>query len=155
LVRGVLVSSIPLLHGMHLLSLNLLYLLVLVLSVVGTVAGPALATAVPLLAGPEELTGANGLIAGTATIGGLLGPSVAGVGIALCGISRVLYIDAASFVAFAVCVAFIRLPEGPPTPWAALRLGELMRELRAGLTFLGRRQMGILLLTLVAGFQNI
>jgi MFS family permease len=155
LVRGALVSSIPLLHAAHLLSLNLLYALVLLLSVVGTVAGPALLTAVPLLAAPADLTGANALIAGTATIGVLLGPSVAGVGISLIGISRVLYADAASFVAFAACVACIRLPEPTPSSRVTLTLGELRRELAAGFRFLARQQMGILVLTLVAGFQNI
>ncbi|HEY4394276.1 MAG TPA: MFS transporter [Polyangia bacterium] len=155
LLRAALVSSIPLLQTAHLLSLNLLYLLVLVLAIAGTVAGPALATVVPLLTTRDDLTGANALIAATATIGVLLGPSVAGVGISLFGISRVLYIDAASFVAFAACVAFIRLPERASVQGLTLRFGELMRDLRAGLVFLGKRQVGILLLTLVAGIQNL
>jgi MFS family permease len=155
LVRGAVVSIIPLLHAAHLLSLDLLYALVLVLSVVGTVAGPALTTAVPLLVAPADLIGANALIGGTATIGVLLGPSVAGIGIALLGVSRVLYIDAASFVAFAACVALIRLPEPAPTERVPLRPAALAGDLRAGLVFLARRQVGILLLTLVAGFQNI
>jgi MFS family permease len=155
LVRGAVVCSVPLLHAAHLLSLNLLYLLVLVLSVVGSVAGPALATAVPLLVAPVELTGANALIGATATIGVLLGPAVAGVGIAWLGISRVLYVDAASFVAFAACVALIRLPESVPAAPMPLRPRALAADLRAGLVFLARRQMGILVLTLVAGFQNI
>ncbi|HLK88810.1 MAG TPA: MFS transporter [Polyangia bacterium] len=155
LVRAIVVSAVPVLHAAHLLSLNLLYLLVLVLSVVGSVAGPALATAVPLLVTPAELTGANGLIAATATIGVLLGPGVAGVGIAWLGISRVLYVDAASFVVFAVCVAFIRLPERAPAEPVPLHPRALAGDLRAGLVFLARQQVGILLLTLVAGLQNI
>ncbi len=155
LVRAALISTIPILHAAHLLSLDLLYVFVLVLSVVGTVAGPALSTAVPLLVSRADLTGANALIQGAATIGVLLGPAVAGVAIALFGISRVLYIDAASFVAFAACVALIRLPERELTPRLPLRLRELARELHAGLVFLGRQQTGILFLTLVTGLQNI
>ena len=111
LVRAVLVSAIPLLHAAHLLSLNLLYLIVFAISVVGAAAGPALSTAVPLLVSAADLTAANALIQSTATVGVLLGPTVAGIGISIFGISRVLYLDAASFVAFAACVAFIRLPE--------------------------------------------
>jgi predicted MFS family arabinose efflux permease len=155
LVRAAMVSSIPLLHAAHLLSLNLLYVLVLVLAVVGTVAGPALSTAVPLLVVPADLTGANALIQGTATIGVLLGPAVAGIGISLFGVSRVLYIDAASFAVFAACVAFIRLPERAPAPRVSLRVDELARDLQAGVVFLVRRQVGILGLTLVAAFQNL
>ena len=78
LVRGAMVASIPILHAANLLSLNLLYLLVLVLSLVGTVAGPALSTAVPLLVTRADLAGANALIQGSATIGVLLGPSLRG-----------------------------------------------------------------------------
>jgi MFS family permease len=155
LLRGALVSGVPLLHAAHLLSLHLLYLLAFVLSVVGTVAGPALLTAVPLLVGPADLTGANALIGATATIGVLLGPTVAGIGISFFGLARVLYVDAASFVVFAGCVAFIRLPERAPAAPVPKRVVELARDLRAGLVFLLRRQTGIVVLTLVAGVQNI
>ena len=155
LLRGAMVAAIPLLHGANLLSLNLLYLLVLVLSLVGTVAGPALSTAVPLLVTRADLAGANALIQGSATIGVLLGPTVAGIAIAAFGISRVLYIDAASFVAFAACIALIRLPEHELIPRVSLRIRELARDLHAGLVFLFQRQMGILVLTLVTGLQNI
>jgi len=155
LLRGAMVASIPILHAAHLLSLNLLYLLVLVMSVVGTVAGPALATAVPLLVARADLAGANALLHGSATLGVLLGPAVAGVAISVFGISRVLYIDAASFVAFAACTALIRLPERDLIPRLRLRIHELARDLRAGFVFLFRQQMGILILTLVTGLQNI
>jgi len=155
LVRAVLVSAIPLLHAAHLLSLNLLYLIVFAISVVGAAAGPALSTAVPLLVSAADLTAANALIQSTATVGVLLGPTVAGIGISIFGISRVLYLDAASFVAFAACVAFIRLPETDIPARVLLRLGELASDLRAGVAFLVREQTGILVLTLVAGVQNL
>ena len=112
LARALLVSMIPLLHAAHLLGLGLLYLIVFILSVVGTAAGPALLTAVPLLVAPADFAAANALIQGTSTLGVLVGPAVAGLGISLFGISKVLYLDAASFVAFAVCVGLARIPEG-------------------------------------------
>jgi DHA3 family macrolide efflux protein-like MFS transporter len=155
LVRAVLVTAIPLLHAANLLSLNLLYLMVFAISVVGAAAGPALSTAVPLLVAAADLTAANALIQATATVGVLLGPTVAGLGISIFGISRVLYIDAASFLVFAACVACIRLPETELPARVLLRLGELAGDLRAGVSFLVREQMGILVLTLVAGVQNL
>jgi MFS transporter, DHA3 family, macrolide efflux protein len=155
LVRGALVTAIPLLHTAHLLSLNLLYLIVFVISVVGAAAGPALSTAVPLLVGTADLTAANALIQATSTVGVLLGPAVAGLGISLVGISRVFYIDAASFVLFAACVGLIRLPETEIPARTLLSLRELAGDLRAGLAFLFREQTGILVLTVVTGFQNL
>lgn len=155
LARGALVTAIPLLSAAHLLSLNLLYLIVFVLSVVGAAAGPALSTAVPLLVEASDLTAANALVQATSTVGVLLGPAVAGLGISLFGISRVFYVDAASFVLFAACVGFIRLPETVVPARALLSLRELAGDLRAGLTFLFREQTGILVLTLVTGFQNL
>jgi len=88
-------------------------------------------------------------------VGVLLGPLVAGLGISLFGISRVLYLDAASFVAFAACVGFIRLPETELPARTFLRVRELAGDLQAGLAFLFRKQTGILVLTLVTGFQNV
>jgi DHA3 family macrolide efflux protein-like MFS transporter len=155
LARALLVSMIPLLHAAHLLGLGLLYLIVFTLSVVGTAAGPALLTAVPLLVAPADFAAANALIQGTATLGVLVGPAVAGLGISLFGISKVLYLDAASFVAFGVCVALARIPEGAAghrLPW---RLRDLADDLRAGVAFLLQRQTGLLSLTLVAALQNL
>jgi DHA3 family macrolide efflux protein-like MFS transporter len=155
LARALLVSMIPLLHAAHLLGSGLLYLIVFILSVVGTAAGPALLTAVPLLVAPADFAAANALIQGTATLGVLVGPAVAGLGISLFGISKVLYLDAASFVAFAVCVGLARIPEGTAghrLPW---RLRDLADDLRAGVAFLLRGQTGILSLTLVAGVHNL
>ena len=155
LARALLVSMIPLLHAAHLLRLGPLYLIVFLLSVVGTAAGPALLTAVPLLVAPADFAAANALIQGTSTLGVLVGPAVAGLGISLFGISKVLYLDAASFVAFAICVGLARIPEGAAghrLPW---RLRDLADDLRAGVAFLLQRQTGVLSLTLVAALQNL
>jgi predicted MFS family arabinose efflux permease len=155
LARCALVSMIPILHGLRLLSLHGLYAIILVASIVAAVAGPALTTAVPLIVAPSDLAAGNALVQGTATVGMMLGPPVAGIGISLVGISNVLYIDAATFAAFALCAAFMRLPEREIRPGLPVRLREIADELREGLVFLFRREGGILLLTLVAGFQNI
>jgi DHA3 family macrolide efflux protein-like MFS transporter len=155
LARALLVSMIPLLHAAHLLGVGLLYLIVLTLSVIGTAAGPALLTAVPLLVAPGDLAAANALIQGTATLGVLVGPTIAGLGISLFGISKVLYLDAASFVAFAGCVWLARIPEGAAGPRVPWRFRELAGDLRTGVAFLLRRQTGILSLTMVASVQNL
>jgi predicted MFS family arabinose efflux permease len=151
----VLVAMIPLLYAAGLLTLDLLYAFVFVLSVVGTAAGPALSTAVPLVVAPADLVAANALIQGTSTVGVLLGPAFAGLGISLFGIARVFYVDAGSFGLFAIFVALMRIPERGPMARVPLHLRELGEDLREGLSFLVRRQPGLLMLTAVAGAQNI
>jgi MFS family permease len=85
LIRTGLVLLIPLLYAMESLTLERLYVLVFATSIVSTVFGPALASAVPLLVPRAQLTAANALIQSTTNIGLLIGPAVCGVGIAMIG----------------------------------------------------------------------
>ena len=80
---------IPLLYAMGALTLEWLYVLVFATSIVSTVFGPALASAVPLLVPRARLTAANALIQSTTNIGLLIGPAVSGVGIAMIGAHNV------------------------------------------------------------------
>jgi MFS family permease len=154
LAHGALVALLPLLYALGVLTLGLLYGLVLVTSVVATFYGPALTLAVPFIVESAELRAANALIQSTGTIGVLLGPLVAGVAISAVGMANALYIDAGTFIFFVVCMAFVRVREPPRPPPSPSTRSELGRELRAGLSFMLRRQTGILLLTLVASLQN-
>ena len=79
LLRAVLTVLIPALYAMDMLSIEGLYGLIFLTSVVSTVFGPALVSAVPLLVRPSELMSANALIQGTNNIGMLLGPAISGV----------------------------------------------------------------------------
>ncbi|HTQ06660.1 MAG TPA: MFS transporter [Polyangiaceae bacterium] len=155
LLHGALVALIPLLYGFGLLSLPLLYALVLVISIVSAFYGPALMTALPLVASPTELRPANALIQGTSMIGVLLGPVVAGFGISVLGIADVLYADALTFVFLVVCMAFVRVRAPENAPSVPGCFADFARSLREGLDFLLRRRRGILFLTLVSGLQNL
>jgi hypothetical protein len=59
LIRTGLVILIPLLYGLEALTLERLYVLVFAISIVSTVFGPALASAVPLLVPRAHMTAAN------------------------------------------------------------------------------------------------
>ena len=83
LLRAFLTFLIPALYAAGLLSIEGLYGLIFLTSVVSTVFGPALVSAVPLLVRPAELMSANALIQGTNNIGMLLGPAISGLMIAL------------------------------------------------------------------------
>lgn len=154
-LHGILVALIPLLYGFGLLSLGLLYALVLLISIVSAFYGPALMAALPLVSKRSELRPANALIQGTSMIGVLVGPVVAGVGIAAFGIAKVLYADALTFAFLVGCLLFVRMRETNALGPLPSRFSEFAQSIREGLDFLLRRQRGILFLTLVSGLQNI
>jgi MFS family permease len=154
-LHGVLVALIPLFYGLGLLSPWLLYGLVLVISIVSAFYGPALMTALPLVAEREELRPANALIQSTSMIGVLLGPVVAGIGIAALGIANVLYADALTFLFLVVCMLFVRVRKPEETAPLPSSFADFTHSVREGLDFLLRKQRGILFLTLVSGLQNL
>jgi MFS family permease len=154
IAHGALVALLPILYAAGVLGLGVLYGLVLLTSVVATFYGPTLTLAVPLIVDAAELRAANALIQSTATIGVLLGPLIAGIAISAFGMVNALYLDAGTFLFSVVCVAFVRIPEQPPSSRPAFARSRVSRELVEGLTFMVRQQTGILLLTSVASLEN-
>ncbi len=155
LIRMGLVMLIPLLYAMEILTLERLYMLVFVTSIVSTVFGPALASAVPLLVPRARLTSANALIQSTTNIGLLIGPAVSGVGIALIGAPNVLYLNAATFMVSALCLMPIRLHE---TLQAHARLADratILQDLLVGFRFVFIQHRTVLLLMLTAALYSL
>ncbi len=154
LIRTGLVTLIPLLFAMETLTLEWLYTLVFVMSIVSTVFGPALASAVPLLVPRARLTAANALIQSTTNIGLLVGPAVSGVGIAMIGAHNVLYLNAATFMVSALCLMPIRLHE---TRQARVRLANratILQDLLVGFRFVFVQHRTVLLLMLTAALYS-
>jgi len=155
LIRTGLVMLIPLLYAMETLTLERLYVLVFATSIVSTVFGPALASAVPLLVPRARLTAANALIQSTTNIGLLIGPAVSGVGIAMIGAHNVLYFDAATFMVSALCLMPIRLRE---TLQARARLADratILQDLLVGFRFVFVQHRTVLLLMLTAALYSL
>ena len=155
LIRTGLVMLIPLLYAMEALTLERLYVLVFATSIVSTVFGPALASAVPLLVPRARLTAANALIQSTTNIGLLIGPAVSGVGIAMIGAHNVLYLDAATFMVSALCLMPIRLHE---TLQARARLADratILQDLLVGFRFVFVQHRTVLLLMLTAALYSL
>ena len=133
-IRALLVLLIPVLHALDALTLERLYTLVFLLSVVSAVFGPALSSSVPLIVDRPQLTAANALMQSTGNIGMLLGPAVSGVGIALVGAQNVLLLDAATFLVSTLCLIPIRIR--PPASRIQERgPGRLAAEIRMGFRF--------------------
>ena len=155
LTRVALLSLIPILYAMGMLTLAWLYALVFLIALVSMAFSPALNAAIPLIAKRDQLTTANALMQSSATIGQLLGPGISGILIALMGPQNVLYINAATFLISAVCKLPIRLqkdirPSAVETYWQGL-----FQDLLAGFHFVFRGQRMILLLMMVAALYNV
>jgi len=155
LIRTGLVVLIPLLYAMEALTLERLYVLVFVTSIVSTVFGPALASAVPLLVPRAHLTAANALIQSTTNIGLLIGPAVSGVGIAMIGAQNVLYLDAATFMVSALCLMPIRLHEMLQAGARLAGGATILQDLLVGFRFVFVQQRTVLLLMLTAVLYSL
>lgn len=118
LIRGGVVAAIPILSALgwlqvwHVYVVAALYGLLMMISLAGS---PAL---IPALAPPSLLATANALETLGFTIGGILGPVLAGLLIGWLGAPNVVLIDCVSYFVFALALGLIRFPPESHTPAA-------------------------------------
>jgi MFS family permease len=157
LIRTGLTVLIPALYGLGLLTLEGLFILIFLTSMVSTVFGPALVSAVPLLVRRGELVSANALIQSTNNIGTLLGPAVSGILIALIGAQYVLYVNAATFLISALCLMPIRCQETVPERQQqnADSATSVFRDLLVGFRFVFGDRSTVLLLVTITALYNL
>jgi MFS family permease len=146
--RAPLMAAVPVLHSLDVLSFPLLLVCVFF---IGCFIAPYFASQrviLPELVGDDERTvgQANAVVEGAQRATSLLGPSAAGVLIAIVGATNVLYLDAATFL-FAALMLTLFVPQRPPVAPTADSGGLL-----AGARFLVRdrvlRTLGITALVL-------
>jgi MFS family permease len=154
-IRAVMISLIPILYALDLLALDRLYMLVFLTSIVSTVFGPALSSAVPLIVPRGQLTSANALIQSTLNIGILVGPAISGLGIALIGAQNVLYVNAATFLISALCLMPIRVPEVHEASACLMDSATVRQELLAGLRFVFVQHKTVLALMATATLYSL
>ena len=156
LIRTVLTFLIPALYGFGLLKLEGLFILIFLQSMVSTVFGPALVSAVPSFVRRSELVSANALIQGTNNIGLLLGPAVSGVLIALIGAQYVLYVNAATFFISALCLMPIRSNETlRQEPKTAAETKSLLSDLSVGFRFVFSDRSTVFGLVTISALYNL
>ncbi len=155
LIRTGLTLLIPALYGLGHLSIEGLFVLIFLNSMVSTVFGPALVSAVPLLVRRGELVSANALIQGTNNIGTLLGPAVSGILIALIGAQHVLYVNAATFFVSALCLIPIRCQEAIREEPKAAASGSVLRDLSVGFRFVFGDRSTVFLLVTISALYNL
>jgi DHA3 family macrolide efflux protein-like MFS transporter len=156
LIRTVLTFLIPAMYGAGLLRLEGLFVLIFLTSMVSTVFGPALVSAVPSLVRRSELVSANALIQGTNNIGLLLGPAVSGVLIALIGAQYVLYVNAATFFISALCLIPIRSSETlRQESKTAAATKSLWSDLSVGFRFVFSDRSTVFVLVTISALYNL
>jgi MFS family permease len=112
-VRGLAVALVPLLYALgrlevwHIYAVAAVYGLLMMISLAG---GPSL---VPSLVPREQLATANALEMLSWTLGGVIGPALAGVLIVWVGAPNVVIVDAVSYFAFALALARTSLADEP------------------------------------------
>ena len=152
-LRALLTLLIPALYALDMLSITGLYGLIFLTSVVSTVFGPALVSAVPLLVRPSELMSANALIQGTTNIGMLLGTAISGMMIALINAENVLFVNSATFLISALCLMPIRFTSSFAR--AKAHSGSVWQELKAGFRFIVGQQPMVLTLVIISSLYNL
>ena len=154
LVRTLTVLLIPLCYAFDVLTLERLYVLVFLNSIVSTIFGPALSSAVPLIVDRSQLTSANALIQSTTNVGVLLGPALGGLGIAVVGVQNVLYFNAAAYFISALCI----IPIAVRDSHAVNRLGVLstpiIKDLAVGFRFVFIQHRIVFALMITAVLYN-
>lgn len=119
--RGAVLAGVPLLHALGKLQLWHVYVaagiygLLMMISLAG---GPSL---VPSLIASEQIATANALEMLSFTLGGVVGPPLAGALIPLIGAPNVVIVDVLSYFLFALALSRVRLA---PRPVAAKPAGE-------------------------------
>jgi MFS family permease len=148
--RAPLMLSIPLLHEAGWLSFPVLLACVFAMGCFLAPYFSAQRLILPELVGDDESTvaQANAVVEGTQRATALLGPSLAGILIAVIGAANVLYVDAVTyFISFLILVTLV--PKRPPVE-ATEESGGLL----AGIRFLFRDRL-LRVLTVTALFLNM
>lgn len=110
-VRGLAIAIVPLLYLLGYLALWHVYLAAAVYGLLMMVALAGAPSLIPALVRPDELNAANGLESLSYTVGGVIGPALAGLLIAAVGAPLVVVIDVVSYFALAAVIATLPAPE--------------------------------------------
>jgi MFS family permease len=109
-IRGLAIAIVPLLYLLGSLALWHVYLAAAVYGLLMMVALAGAPALIPGLVRPDELNAANGLESLSYTVGGVIGPALAGLLITAVGAPLVVVIDVLSYFAFAAAIGTLPAP---------------------------------------------
>lgn len=111
--RALLLSSVPVLALMHVLTITHLIAVAALTGVFTVLFDVAYQSCLPSLVGQDELFEGNRLLSISSSTAEILGPSITGVLVQLITAPIAILLDACSFVVSAISVWLIRVPEPP------------------------------------------
>jgi hypothetical protein len=142
LARAALLLVVPIAVGLHVLQIEVLYILALgfgTLSLLFTVGHMSL---LPWLVGREDLVEANAKLALSSSATEVVGPGVAGALIGLLTAPVALVVDAVTFVVSALAIQSIRAEEPAPTiSDETEQVRRFWRDAREGITLVVRNRV--------------
>lgn len=150
--RMILIALVPLLAGLHWLSIGVLLVIACVMGVFTVLFDVSWMSYVPTLVKDAKLYGeANQKLGVTQSTTNVAGPGAAGVLVGWLGAPIALVVDALSYVASLVTLLWIRTPEPPvPAPTTRRRIG---RELVDGIRWVFQHT-SLRTLAMLAPFTN-
>jgi MFS transporter, DHA3 family, macrolide efflux protein len=110
-----------------------------VLGVAGSLPQPALSASLPSFVPVERLQALQTLLNLTWLSAGLIAPGLAGLLIAAIGAGRVLWLDAASFLAAVIAYSLVRFPPQPEPETSSAGFGAWWAQVRVGFGFFASR----------------
>ncbi|MET0516300.1 MAG: MFS transporter [Nitrospiraceae bacterium] len=155
LLRTLMILLIPAFYAFDMLTLERLYVLVFLNSIVSTIFGPALSASVPFIVQRSQLTQANAFLQSTTNIGVLLGPAMSGVGIALVGAQNVLYADAATFLVSALCIIPVTVRDRAAAKGLQVLSTPILKDLKEGFRFVFIQHKIVFALMMTAVLYNL
>jgi MFS family permease len=131
-VRAAAIAVVPLAFVLHLLSIELLFAITFVVGTVAVFFDLAWLTMVSAVARRDQLVEANSLLNASRSVSAVGGPAIAGILIQVLTAPIALLADALSFLASALFLTRVRVPD-PPVEHDP---GTIREQLGAGMSFL-------------------
>jgi MFS family permease len=129
--RAVLLATVPLAYALDVLRVEQLYAVVFLTGLLTTFFDTAYFSLLPSLVGKEHLVEGNSKLHLTSSVASIAGPALAGGLMQLVAAPVAILLDAASFVASAAFVGWIRKAE--PTPQQSDQTHDIWGEIKEGL----------------------
>jgi predicted MFS family arabinose efflux permease len=151
LARAALLLVVPISVGLHVLHIEVLYILALGIGTLNLLFAVGHMSLLPWLVGRNDLVEANAKLALSSSASEVVGPGVAGALIGFLTAPVALIVDAVTFVVSALAIQSIRADEPAPIPSNDTKqVRRFWRDAREGITLVARNRVLATLLGLMA-----
>ena len=136
IARAVLIGLVPLVAALNALSMELLYVVAILIGICTVLFDVAWMSYVPTLVDKKHLVSANGKVSASYSGAAIAGPGFAGVLVQVASAPGAMVVNSVSYVVSVLTLVFIRRPEPEPAKDGKKR--KIGAEIKEGVTFVGR-----------------